>query len=206
VSTTAASKEDAMERIFRVASGIDVHRDTVVVTVRQQSAGKSRGEVVTRTFETFPDSLVEMTAWLSEQAVEIVGLESTGVYWKPVVRCIQEGFPATTVWLVNPTQVKKVPGRKTDVNDSQWLSKLVMYGLVSASYLASPAQDELRKLTRHRTKLKADRTRYANRLMKELEASGIKLGTVCSNVLGKSGRAMLEAILEREKTGRRSRI
>jgi len=186
-----------MERMFEVAAGIDVHRDKLVVSVRRRRAGTT-DSLETRTFETFHDGLMAMTKWLKEQGVEVVGLESTGVYWHPVVRAIQSSGPPAVVWLVNPVQVKKVPGRKTDVTDSQWLSKLVMYGLVSPSFLASSELQELRKLTRHRTKLTADQTRYKNRILKELESDGIKLATVCSDVLGKTGRALLDAMLRRE--------
>ncbi len=183
-----------MERMFEIAAGLDVHRDTVVTSVRRRSP-KANDLVETRTFETFHDGLEAMTKWLEEQGVEVVGLESTGVYWMPVVRAIQLRLPKVLVWLVNPLHVKKVPGRKSDVSDSQWLSKLVMYGLVSPSFLPSADLQELRKLTRHRTKLVADQTRYKNRILKEMECSGIKLPTVCSDALGKTGRALLEAML-----------
>ncbi len=183
-----------MERMFEVAAGIDVHRDTVVVSVRRRRAA-GPDELATQTFETFHDGLVAMTKWMQEKMVEAIGLESTGVYWLPVVRAIQRAMPKVVVWLVNPTEVRKVPGRKTDVSDSQWLSKLVMYGLVSPSFLASDELQELRKLTRHRTKLTGDQTRYKNRIIKEVESSGIKLASVCTDVLGKTGRALLDALL-----------
>jgi transposase len=183
-----------MDRVFEVAAGIDVHRDTVVVSVRRQFR-KRVEDVETRTFETFHDGLVAMTLWLEQQRIEVVGLESTGVYWQPVVQAIQKRLPSVTVWLVNPTQVKKVAGRKSDVSDSQWLSKLVMYGLVSPSFVPSLYLQELRKLTRYRTKLTADCARVKNRIIKELERNGLKLATVCSDVLGKTGRALLDAML-----------
>lgn len=183
-----------MDRVFEVAAGIDVHRDTVVVSVRRQFR-KRVEDVETRTFETFHDGLVAMTVWLEQQGVEVVGLESTGVYWQPVVQAIQKRMPKIVVWLVNPMQVKKVAGRKSDVSDSQWLSKLVMYGLVSPSFVPSLHLQELRKLTRYRTKLTADRTRVKNRIVKEVERSGLKLATICSDVLGKTGRTLLEAML-----------
>jgi transposase len=182
-----------MERLFRVASGIDVHRDTLVVTVRRSDGGREKTQ--TKTFETFHDDVVRMVAWMVECGVQVVALESTGVFWKPVVRALQLGWLGA-LWLVNPLHVKRVPGRKTDVTDSQWLSKLAMYGLVSPSYLASPEQEQLRLLTRHRVRLVGDKTRWVNRTIKELQAAGIKLDTVCSRPLGKSGREMLEAILE----------
>lgn len=184
-----------MEQVFEIAAGIDVHKDTVVVTIRGRSA-KGRDTLETRTFETFHDSLHAMARWLSTAGVAGVGLESTGVYWKPVVRAIRDSALGMVIWLLNPNHVKKVPGRKTDVSDSQWLSKLVMYGLVSPSFLPSTHLDELRKLTRHRVKLVADQVRFTNRILKELEGSGIKLDSVCSDPLGKSSRAMIEALLQ----------
>jgi transposase len=184
-----------MNRVFEVAAGIDVHRDTVVVSVRRQFR-KREEDVETRTFETFHDGLIAMTVWLECEGVEVVGLESTGVYWQPVVRAIQKRMPKVVIWLVNPMQVKKVAGRKSDVSDSQWLSKLVMYGLVWPSFVPSLHLQELRKLTRYRTKLTADRTRGKNRIIKEVERSGLKLATVCSDVLGKTGRTLLEAMLD----------
>ena len=137
-----------------------------------------------------------LNAWLDEHQVPIVGLESTNVYWKPVVRALQLGSSRRVLWLVNPAEVKKVPGRKTDVKDSEWLSKLVMHGLVSPSFLPPPELEELRKLTRYRTRLIAEQTSCKNRVLKELESSGVKLASVCSDVFGKSGRAMLDALLE----------
>jgi transposase len=145
-----------------------------------------------------------MTAWIEEQGAEVAGLESTGVYWQPVVRAIQHALPKVLLWLVNPLHVKKVAGRKSDVSDSQWLSKLVMYGLVSPSFLPSTELQELRKLTRHRTKLTADRTRYKNRILKEMESGGIKLPTVCSDALGKTARALLDAMLAGQRPDEQS--
>jgi len=187
-----------MEAIFDVAAGIDVHRDILVVSVRRIERG--REHVETRTYSTFHDALVQMVAWFDEQDVPVVGLESTGVYWKPVVLALRERSPSRLVWLVNPLDVKQVPGRKTDVKDSEWLSKLVMHGLVAPSYLPPTEQAELRELTRFRTKVVGNLTRCANRIVKQLESSGIKLASVCSDPLGKSARAMLEALLEGNKT------
>lgn len=184
-----------MDTLYAVCAGMDVHRDTVVVSIRKRDE-RGRERVETRTFETFNDTLIEMVQWLDENEVPIVGLESTGVYWKPVVRVLKLRSPQRVIWLVNPADVKKVPGRKTDVNDSQWLSKLVMYGLVSPSFLPSIEMEELRVLTRHRTKLVGERTSCTNRIIKQLESAGIKLASVCSDVLGKSGRAMLDALLQ----------
>jgi transposase len=185
-----------MERMFDVAAGIDVHRDTVVVTVRRRLS--ARDDQKTRTFETFRDSLVEMTSWLTSEGAQVVGLESTGVYWQPVVRALKEHLASAQVWLLNASHVKQMPGRKSDVTDSQWLSRLVMYGHVSPSFLPSADLCELRKLTRHRTKVVADHTRYKNRIIKELEASGVKLASVCSDPLGQTARAILDILIEGE--------
>jgi transposase len=188
-----------MEAMFDIAAGIDVHRDILVVSVRRLGE-RGREQVETRTFSTFHDGLVQMVAWFDAQDVPVVGLESTGVYWKPVVRALRERSSSRLVWLVNPLDVKQVPGRKTDVKDSEWLSKLVMHGLVAPSFLPPVEQAELRELTRFRVKVVGNLTRCTNRIVKQLESSGIKLASVCSDPLGKSARAMLEALLEGNKT------
>lgn len=184
-----------MKAAFTIAAGIDVHRDTVVVSVRKKSTTIEDDWVETRTFDTFRDALVEAAEWLQRERVEVVGLESTGVYWMPVVRVLQEQAPKLTVWLVNPLDVKRRAGRKTDRKDSRWLSELVLYGLVAPSYIPSREQSELRKLTRHRTKLVADQTRYRNRILKELESSGVKLASVVTDCMGMTGRAIIDALL-----------
>lgn len=184
-----------MDVIYPVCAAMDVHRDTVVVTIRKLDE-RGRERLQTRTFETFHDSLLAMNEWLDEHEVPVVGLESTGVYWKPIVRVIREQSPQRVLWLVNPAMVKQVPGRKTDVNDSQWLSKLVMYGLVAPSFLPTAEFDELRELTRYRAKLVAAKTSLKNQILKALEASGIKLATVCTDPFGTTGRNVLAALLE----------
>src|SRR6266404_5016330 len=122
-----------------------------VVSVRKKAADGDDDAVETRTFETFRDTLVEMGRWLIQE--QVVGLESTGVYWMPVVRVLQEQIPSLVVWLVNPLDVKRRAGQKTDRKDSQWISELVLYAMVAPSYLPSHQQNELRKLTRQRAKL-----------------------------------------------------
>jgi transposase len=189
-----------MKAVFTTAVGIDVHRDTVVVSVRKKGPAGGDDPVETRTFETFRDDLVKMTEWLAAEGAEVVGLESTGVYWMPIVRVIQEQLPKLVVWLVNPLEVKGRAGRKTDRKDSRRMSELVLYGQVTPSFVPSYLHSELRKLTRHRTKLVADKTRYTNRIIKELEGSGVKLASVLSDCLGKSGRAMIDALLEGKPT------
>jgi transposase len=187
------------EKFFNVAAGIDVHKETLVVSIRTSRARHDK-DVETRTFGTFHDEIVEMVAWLDEHKVEVVGLESTGVYWKPAVRALRSLSPNCVVWLVNPAEVKRVPGRKTDVSDSQWLARLVMHGLVNPSFVPTVQLDDLRKLTRFRIKLIGEQTSQKNRIIKELEATGIKLASVCSEPLGASGRAMIQALVEGSKT------
>jgi len=185
---------------FTTVAGIDVHRDTVVVTVRKRGTDGEEDRTETRTYETFRDSLSEMTRWLVSEAVEIVGLESTGVYWMPVVRVLHEHASQVHAWLINPLDVKRRAGRKTDRKDSQWIAELVLYGRVTPSFVPTHEQQELRKLTRHRTKLVADQTRYQNRILKELEGSGVKLASVVSDCLGKTGRAVIDALLSDDAT------
>src|SRR5262249_2165627 len=144
--------EDRMEGCFEVAAGIDVHRDMLAVSVRSRDE-RGREQVETRTFSTFYDGLTQMVAWLDERGVPVVGLESRGVYWVRVVRALRQISRSRVVWRATPAEVKKVPGRKTDVTDSQWLSKLVMYGLVSPSFVPPAEQAELRELTRFRSKV-----------------------------------------------------
>jgi len=189
-----------MKNAFKVAAGIDVHRDTVVVSIRKKKTTTDEDQIETRTFETFRDSLLEMSDWLRRNRVEAVGLESTGVYWMPVVRVLQEDQPSLLVWLVNPLDVKRRAGRKTDRKDSQWISELVLYARVFPSYLPSREQEELRKLTRHRTKLVADQTRYSNSIIKELESSGVKLASVMTDCLGTTGRSIINALLAKQQT------
>jgi transposase len=187
------------DQFFNVAAGIDVHKETLVVSIRASRTRRDK-DAETRTFGTFHDDIVQMVAWLDEHNVEAVGLESTGVYWKPAVRALRTLSPNRVVWLVNPAEVKRVPGRKTDVSDSQWLAKLVMCGLVSPSLVPTVHLDDLRKLTRFRVKLIGEQTSQKNRIIKELEACGIKLASVCSETLGASGRAMIQALVEGSKT------
>lgn len=187
------------DRCFNVAAGIDVHKETLVVSIRTPGTRRDK-DAETRTFGTFYDDIVQMIAWLDEHGVEAVGLESTGVYWKPAVRALRSLSPKRVVWLVNPAEVKRVPGRKTDVSDSQWLAKLVMNGMVSPSFIPTTHLDDLRKLTRFRVKLIGEQTSQKNRIIKELEACGVKLASVCSEPLGVSGRAMIQALVKGSKT------
>jgi transposase len=185
--------------------GLDVHKETVVACLRVSEPGKRMQQTV-RTFPTTTRGLLELGDWLAAERVPIVAMESTGVYWKPVWNLL-EGRATVDgelirIMLVNARHVKNVPGRKTDVKDSQWLAKLLSGGMLRASFVPERPQRELRDLTRQRVQLIEDKTRVANRLQKVLEDANIKLSSVASDVLGVSGRDMLRAIIEGSKSPR----
>jgi transposase len=175
----------------RVA-GLDVHQATVVATVRVPAEPGGR-RMVTETFGTMTPDLVALREWLQAFGVTQVALESTGVYWKPVYYVLEDAF---TLLLINMQELKHVPGRKTDVKDSEWLAQLLECGLLRASFVPPPPIRELRDLTRYRVQQVRDRAQEVNRLYKVLEDAGLKLTTVASDVMGVSGRAMLTALVE----------
>jgi transposase len=192
-----------MPSVHPCCCGIDVHKETVVACVRTAGpGGKVAAEV--RTFATTTRGLLQLGDWLASTVVTAAAMESTGVYWKPVWNLL-EGRANTQgevigLMLVNARHVKNVPGRKTDVKDSQWLAQLLSAGLLSPSFVPDRPQHELRDLTRQRVQLIQDKGRVANRLQKVLEDANIKLASVASDVLGVSGRKMLHALIEGGKT------
>jgi transposase len=149
----------------------------------------------TRSFGTTTAELLRLSDWLSEGGVTHVGMESTGVYWRPVFNLLESSF---TVWVLNAQHVKNVPGRKTDVKDAQWLADLLRHGLVQPSFIPPQAQRDLRELTRERTNFVRQRATLGNRVQKVLAGANIKLGDGASNGLDMSGRAMLDAIVAGE--------
>jgi transposase len=177
--------------IYPCCAGLDVHKKTVVACVRTLRPDGTH-EAVIRSFGTFAADLLELGDWLAEHRVERVAMESTGVYWKPVYHLLEDRFE---VLLVNAAHIKQVPGRKTDVKDAEWIAQLLQYGLLRPSFIPPPPIRELRDLTRRRTQLVRDRATVANRIQATLEDAGVKLGDVASDVLGASGRAMLERIV-----------
>jgi transposase len=184
-----------MPVIHHRCAGLDVHKRTVVAcALVTQPDGTARRAV--RTFGTMTADLVALSDWLRAQQVERVVLESTGVFWWPVFTLLEEG--GHDVVLVNPQQVKQVPGRKTDVADSEWLADLLRHGLLRASFIPPAPIRALRELLRYRTTLVRERTQEVNRLQKVLESANLKLAAVASDVLGVSGRQMLEAIARGE--------
>lgn len=180
-----------MQVVYARCAGLDVHKKTVVVTVLLTS---SNGTVTkeTRTFSTMTAELLRLEAWLADLQVDHLAMESTGVYWYPIYNLLEEG---RTILLVNPQHIKAVPGRKTDVRDSEWLADLLRHGLLSPSFIPPKPIRELREVTRYRKQLVNERIQYANRLQKVLESANIKLAAVASDILGTSGRAMLEALI-----------
>jgi transposase len=180
-----------MDSVVERGAGLDVHKKSVAASMRVPGAqGGRRHE--TRTFGTTAAELLMLRDWLTAHGVTHVAMESTGVYWKPVYYVLEESL---TCVLVNAAHVKQVPGRKTDVADSEWLAQLLEHGLLRGSFVPPVPIRELRDLTRYRRALVQDRTREANRLHKVLEDAGIQLAAVASDVLGKSGRAMLAALI-----------
>lgn len=180
-----------MDVLIDRCAGLDVHQATVVATVRVPGEGVRR--MVTETFGTMTPDLWALREWLQAYGVTHVALESTGVYWKPVYYVLEEAF---TLLLINMQELKRVPGRKTDVKDSEWLAQLLDCGLLRSSFVPPPPIRELRDLTRYRVQQVRDRAQEVNRLCKVLEDSGLKLTSVLTDVMGVSGRAMLAALVE----------
>lgn len=181
-----------MDVVYERCCGLDVHKQTVVACVLLSGPGGPPQPQI-RTFGTYTNDLLALGDWLAERSVTHVVLESTGVYWKPIWNLLEDRF---TLLLVNARHVKAVPGRKTDVQDAEWLAELLRYGLLRASFVPDRAQRELRELTRYRTSLTQERSAAVNRLQKTLEGANIKLASVASDVVGLSGRQMLAALVE----------
>ena len=180
-----------MEIVYPRCAAVDVHKRSAVVTAGWVD-DRGRRQKRTRTFGTLTADLDCLRRWLVEVGVTHVAMESTGVYWKPVFNVLEDG--GLTVVLANAAHVKAVPGRKTDVRDSEWLLDLMQHGLIQGSFIPEQPIRALRDLTRLRTSLIEERTRVVNRIQKVLEDANIKLASVATEVLGVSGRAMLEAI------------
>lgn len=181
-----------MDVVVKRCAGLDVHRDNVVATVRVPSDDGRRWVQTTKTFRATMAGLAELREWLAGFAVTLVGMEATGVYWKTVFQALEERFEC---WLLNAQHMRNVPGRKTDVKDSEWICQLVAHGLVRASFVPPPEIRRLRDLTRLRKAQSNERTRSIQRLEKVLQDAGIKLTSVASQTYSKSARAMLEALL-----------
>ena len=179
-----------MKVIYRRCCGLDAHKETVVACVMIREGGKAQKEI--RTFRTMTSDLLVLYDWLLAYLVIHVAMESTGIYWKPVFNLLEGSFE---VLLVNAGHIKSVPGRKTDVKDCEWIADLLSHGLLKGSFIPPEPVRDLRDLTRYRKSLIDERIREINRLQKVLEGANIKLSSVASDVLGVSGKAMLEALV-----------
>jgi transposase len=193
MDSAARRKEAAMEVLYGRCCGLDVHKETVAACVLIRDAGRVQKEK--RIFGTTTRELLELADWLASRSVTHVAMESTSVYWKPVWN-ILEGLVDIT--LVNPQHFKSVPGRKTDLKDGEWLGDLLQHGLLRKSFVPPRPIRDLRDLTRCRAMLAREKARLSSRIQKVLEDANIKLASVASDVLGASGRDMLNAIVRGE--------
>jgi transposase len=185
-----------METMRSRVAGLDVHRDRVVACVRLVDGG-GRVRTHKRSFSTMTVGVAEMAQWLGEFDVTTAVMESTGVYWKPIYYGLEGSIGE--LWLVNATHVKRVPGRKTDVTDAEWLADVAAHGMVRPSYVPPPPIRALRELTRYRKTQVDARTREVQRLEKALQDAGIKLSSVASGTWSQSARAMVSALIAGER-------
>jgi transposase len=180
-----------MDLLYSRCAGLDVHKDSVVACARVVSERDVRKDV--ETFGTTTEALLKLSDWLTEHGCTHVAMEATGVYWKPVWHVLGDG--GFELILANAAHVKNVPGRKTDVNDATWLAELLAHGLIRPSFVPDTATEEMRTLLRTRKQLVREKASHTQRLQKTLEDANIKLDSVISDVLGLSGRAMIEALI-----------
>jgi transposase len=181
-----------MQVLYPRCAGLDVHKDSVVARVRCVSAPQADE---TRTFATTTGALIELQEWLSAHGATHVAMEATGVYWKPVWHLLEGYFELI---LANAQHIRNVPGRKTDVSDAAWIADLLAHGLIRSSFVPPAPIQELRDLTRTRKQLVREISQHSSRIQKILEDANLKLGSVLSDVLGKSGRAILNALIAGE--------
>jgi transposase len=184
-------KGEGLKRIVERCAGLDVHKASITACVRTPGEGGEPHQEV-RKFSATTRGLLQLRDWLASFAVTLVGMEATGVYWKPVYYMLEDDFE---LWLLNARHLKNVPGRKTDVKDAEWICQLVEHGLVRPSFVPPKEIRELRNLTRYRKAQIEERTREVQRLEKVLQDAGIKLSSVATRALGVSGRTMLDALI-----------
>ncbi|MEK4424695.1 IS110 family transposase [Solibacillus sp. FSL K6-1523] len=179
-----------MEVIIEYACGMDIHKDSITACIMTP-----KGKEI-RTFSTKTVFLLQLIDWIKEYECTHVAMESTGVFWKPIVNILEAENIEFLV--VNAQHMKAVPGRKTDVKDAEWIAKLLRHGLLKASFIPDRNQRELRELVRYRRSIIEERARQHNRIQKVLEGANIKLGSVVSDIMGVSARDMLNAIADGE--------
>ena len=180
-----------MEVLYSHCAGLDVHKDSVVACVRHMAGGKVTAPV--KTFKTTTAELMLLSDWLSAEGVTHIVMEATGVYWKPVWHILSDG--EFELVLANAAHVKNVPGRKTDVNDATWLADLVAHGLIRASFVPDEPTQQMRDLLRTRKQMVRERSSHVQRIQKTLEDANIKLDSVVTDILGLSGRRIIEALI-----------
>jgi transposase len=181
-----------MDVMHERVAGLDVHKKTIVACVRIMAGGKATREC--RTFDTTTAGLEALLSWLTESGCTQVAMEATGVYWKPVWNILSDGTFELIV--ANARHIKNVPGRKTDMNDAMWIADLVSCGLIKASFVPDQEMQELRSLLRARKQLTREQTSHVQRIQKTLEEANIKLDSVISDIMGLSGRRMIEAMIK----------
>jgi len=186
-------KEQAMEVLHPRCAGLDVHKDSVVACVRIAADGTVKHEV--RTFGTMTTPLEELAAWLRAEGCTHAAMEATGVYWKPVWHALEDELDLV---LANAAHIKNVPGRKTDVNDATWIADLLAHGLIRGSFVPEASIQDLRALTRTRKQFVREKVGHVQRIQKTLEDGNIKIASVASDIMGVSGRAILEALIAGE--------
>jgi transposase len=185
-----------MEVLYPHCAGLDVHKNSVVACARHMSGGKISTKL--RTFKTTTEELMQLLVWLTDQGVTHIAMEATGVYWKPVWHILSnDDF---VMVLANAAHVKNVPGRKTDVNDAQWLADLMAHGLIRASFVPDQLTQQMRDLLRTRKQLVRERASHTLRIQKVLEDANIKLDSVVTDLLGLSGRRILDALVKGQTT------
>ena len=185
-----------MEVLYPHCAGLDVHKNSVVACARHMSGGKVSTKV--RTFKTTTEELMALLVWLTDQGVTHIAMEATGVYWKPVWHILSDDD--FVMVLANAAHVKNVPGRKTDVNDAQWLADLMAHGLIRASFVPDQLTQQIRDLLRTRKQLVRERASHTLRIQKVLEDANIKLDSVVTDLLGLSGRRILDALVNGQTT------
>jgi transposase len=183
-----------MEVLHPHCAGLDVHKDTVVACVRHMADGAVKREV--RTFKTTTKDLMALSEWLSAEGCTHVAMEATGIYWKPVWHILADG--EFNLVLANAAHVKNVPGRKTDVNDATWLADLMAHGLIRGSFVPDQPTQEMRNFLRTRKQFVRERSSHVQRIQKTLEDANIKLDSVITDIMGLSGRRMIEALIAGE--------
>src|SRR6202140_160997 len=179
-----------MEVLHAHCAGLDIHKDSVVACVRHMVEGKVT--TVVKTFKTTTQELMALSDWLSVEGATHIAMEATGVYWKPVWHILSDG--EFELILANAAHVKNVPGRKTDVNDATWLADLMAHGLIRPSFVPDEPTQHMRALLRTRNQFVRERPGHTQRIQKTLEDPNIKLDSLISNIVGLSGRRMIEAL------------